>query len=142
MSGGPKNVRDVHADVFIPAFAKHLKAQGKTTLPKWSTIVKTATWKEYSPYDNDWLYVRMAALARRIYLHKGLGLGALRREFGGRRRNGTRPEHRALATAGNLRWCLQELERLGLVEAEDAGGRRIPTKGVRDIDTVASSIKA
>ena len=46
--------------------------------------------KELGPYNPDWFYVRMASIARHIYLRQGVGLGALTKVYGGRQRNGCR----------------------------------------------------
>ena len=59
-------------------------------LPKWADIVKTGCHKELAPYDQDWYYTRAAAIARKIYLQPGLGVGALKRKFGGSKNRGTR----------------------------------------------------
>jgi small subunit ribosomal protein S19e len=49
-------VKDVPAQDFIAALAKHLKA--KLELPAWHDIVKTAAFKEMPPRDDDWYFVR------------------------------------------------------------------------------------
>lgn len=35
-------------------------------LPHWTDIVKTGTFKELAPYDNDWYYIRAGMLV--LYL--------------------------------------------------------------------------
>lgn len=52
--------------------------------------MKTGCHKELAPYDQDWYYTRAAAIARKIYLQPGLGVGALKRKFGGAKNRGTR----------------------------------------------------
>lgn len=52
--------------------------------------MKTGTLKELGPYDPDWYYTRAAAVARKVYLQPGLGVGALQKKFGGSRNRGTR----------------------------------------------------
>jgi Ribosomal protein S19e len=47
----PATVKDVPADVFIKEYAAHLKRCGRIRLPKWVDLVKTAHFKELSPYD-------------------------------------------------------------------------------------------
>merc|ERR1711964_739414 len=71
------NVKDVDAAQFINAYAQHLKRSGKIEMPTWVDIVKTGAFKEQAPYDPDWWYVRAATLARHVYLHKSVGVGAL-----------------------------------------------------------------
>jgi hypothetical protein len=56
-----------------------------------------------------------AAVARLIYLKKGLGVGALTRHFGGRHRKGTRMEKFRKSSAGLIRHVLQQLETIGTV---------------------------
>lgn len=51
-------VKDVPAQEFVQAYAQHLKRSGKIRVPKWADLVKTATYKELSPYDPDWYYIR------------------------------------------------------------------------------------
>jgi small subunit ribosomal protein S19e len=45
-----------------------LKKNNKIKIPDWASIVKTGLGKEISPIDQDWMYVRAAALARKIYV--------------------------------------------------------------------------
>ncbi|KAL0373275.1 UNVERIFIED_CONTAM: 40S ribosomal protein S19-3 [Sesamum radiatum] len=78
---------------FVKAYAAHFKRSGKTELPEWTDIVKIGVLKELAPYDPDWYYIRDAAMARKIYLRGGLGVGAFRRIYGGSKRNGSRPPH-------------------------------------------------
>merc|ERR1712039_466910 len=140
----PKAVRDVHPETFIKAYAAHLKANDKIQLPSWVDIVKTGAFKELAPYDSDWYYIRAAAVARKVYLRKDLGVGALRKQFGGRnKRKSTVPEHFAKASGGILRHILLQLEELQLVEKSTTlkGGRRITPQGQRDLDLIAGRIE-
>merc|ERR1711972_457426 len=115
-----KTVKDVKADKFIAAFAQHLKRQGRFEIPKWADVVKTAKYKELPPNDPDWLYVRTASMVRKIYIRAGMGVGAMRKVYGGQLRRGT----------GKIaRYILQQLEEMGLVEQDDNGGRRITKEG-------------
>ena len=77
-----KTVKDVPADKFVKEYAAHLKQADKLQLPAWVEIVKTAHWKELSPYDPDWYYTRAASVARHVYLKQGLGVGKLRKVYG------------------------------------------------------------
>merc|ERR1712137_893943 len=112
-------VRDVPADKFIKAYAAHLKANDKLQVPTWVDLVKTAPHKELAPYDPDWYYVRAAAIARRVYLRQGLGVGALRKQFGDRNTSrGTLPEKTTTMK----------------------GGRKLTPSGQRDLDLIAGRI--
>nr|CAG8623038.1 8031_t:CDS:2 [Entrophospora candida] len=51
----------------------------KLEIPKWVDLVKTGPYKELAPYDPDWFYIRAASVARHIYLHSSVGVGALKK---------------------------------------------------------------
>merc|ERR1711959_692138 len=106
-------------------------------VPHFCEHVKSAQHKELGPYDPDWWYVRIAAVARRVYLRQGLGVGRLREMYGGSRANGSRPKHHARASGKIIRKCLQQLEQLGLVKKLADGGRRITDSGNRDLELIA-----
>lgn len=131
-------VRDVDAQKFVVAYAAHLKRSGKLEVPAWTDICKTGCYKELAPLDTDWFYVRAASVARRLYLHPGTGIGALRNIYGGRKNRGTLPSKHARVSGNIIRKAIQALEKLKLVAAEANGGRRITSDGQRDLDNVAN----
>ena len=78
-------------------------------------------------------------------MRQDLGVGALRRQYGGRnKRRGTVPERFALASGGVIRHILTQLETIGLVEKSTnaKGGRRISAQGQRDLDLIAGRVEA
>merc|ERR1719208_623246 len=109
------HVKDVEAEKFIVAFAQHLKRQGRFEIPKWADYVKTAKYKELPPMDPDWLYTRAASMVRKIYIRRGIGINAFRKIYGGKYRRGARPNTFAKASGKVARYCLQQLEEMGLV---------------------------
>ncbi|KAF6757347.1 ribosomal protein S19e [Ephemerocybe angulata] len=133
-------VRDISAEEFIKAYASHLKRSGKLEVPTWVDIVKTGAYKELAPYDPDWYYVRSAAVARHIYLRKDVGIGALTKLHGGKNRRGNRPSHHADSSASVQRKVCQSLEKIGVLERSDNGGRRITQDGQRDLDRIATAV--
>ena len=136
-------VRDVEAAEFITAFAAHLKRAGNIELPKWVDLVKTAHFKELSPSDPDWYYTRCAAIARKVYLRKGLGTGSLKRLFGASKNRGTVPSHSATASGAVIRHAVHQLEKLGLIETVKGGkGRQITSEGQRALDSIACQLTA
>eukprot|EP00929_Paragymnodinium_shiwhaense_P102506 TRINITY_DN656_c0_g3_i1.p1 TRINITY_DN656_c0_g3~~TRINITY_DN656_c0_g3_i1.p1 ORF type:complete len:163 (-),score=55.38 TRINITY_DN656_c0_g3_i1:85-573(-) len=130
-------VKDVTADKFIKAFSQHLKRQGRYEIPKWADIVKTGISKELAPYDPDWLYVRTASMVRKIYIRGGTGTGGFRKVYGSQMRRGNCTKIFAKGSGKVLRYCLQQLEEMGLVEQDENGGRKITKEGQRELDTVA-----
>ncbi|CCJ28111.1 unnamed protein product [Pneumocystis jirovecii] len=136
MAGGV-TVRDVDANVFIGHYAQYLKKSGKLNVPQWVDVVKTGHSKEMAPYDPDWFYIRVAAIARHIYLRKHTGVGALSKLYGGSKNRGSRPCHHYDGSRSIQRKALQSLEALGVLEKDARGGRHITQQGQRDLDHIA-----
>eukprot|EP00455_Lapot_gusevi_P029908 TRINITY_DN3205_c0_g2_i4.p2 TRINITY_DN3205_c0_g2~~TRINITY_DN3205_c0_g2_i4.p2 ORF type:complete len:171 (-),score=91.20 TRINITY_DN3205_c0_g2_i4:81-533(-) len=132
-------VKDVPADAFIGALAEHFKKSGKIELPVWHNLVKTASFKELPPIDPDWMFVRAASLARKVYLNPGLGVGAYSSIYGGSARRGVRRPRHGEAATGVIRYLLKQLESNGLVE-QAAKGRKITKEGQRELDTIAGQV--
>ena len=85
-------------------------------------------------------YALPAAIARHIYLRKDVGIGALTKLHGGRNRRGNRPSHHADCSASVQRKICQSLEKIGVLEQTDNGGRRISQDGQRDLDRIATAV--
>mmetsp|Transcript_11975 Transcript_11975/g.30567 ORF Transcript_11975/g.30567 Transcript_11975/m.30567 type:complete len:118 (-) Transcript_11975:96-449(-) len=100
-------------------------------------LIKTARFKELSPYDPDWYFIRAASIARKVYLKQGVGVGKFRKIYGNTYRKGVRTEHFSKASGGLVRHILQQLEKAGLVEHYGKGGRQITSQGRRDLDLIA-----
>eukprot|EP00439_Symbiodinium_sp_Y106_P069964 s736_g12.t1 len=130
-------VKDVEPEKFIKAFSQHLKRQGRFELPKWADVVKTSKAKELPPMDPDWLYVRTASMVRKIYIRKGMGVGAFKKVYGGQKRRGTCTNVFTKSSGKIARYILQQLEEMGLVEMDENSGRQITKEGQRELDTVA-----
>ncbi|KAI8319336.1 40S ribosomal protein S19-A [Martensiomyces pterosporus] len=139
MAGGV-TVKDVNAHAFIKAYAAHLKRSGKLEVPAWTEYAKTGSFKELSPYDQDWFYVRAASVARHIYLRGGVGIGALSERHGGSKRRGSRPNHHAVSSTNVARKVVQGLEKLGILEKHANGGRKITSAGQRDLDRISVQV--
>lgn len=135
-------VKDVPAAEFISTYAAHLKRVGQVEQPEWVDVVKTAPGKELAPYDQDWFYTRIASIARKIYIHGGIGTGEFRKVYGVRKRRGMKPSRSSKASGGLIRNALQQLERLGIVEKDPRGGRRLTRKGQAEMDTQATLCSA
>jgi small subunit ribosomal protein S19e len=134
-------VRDVSAKAFIKAYAEHLKNSDKFELPTWADLVKTSVANELAPYGDDWYYIRAASIARKVYLRPGVGVGQLRKWYGGNKRNGTKTEHFRKANAGIIRSVLLQLEEMKVTEkCENGGGRRMTRVGQQDLDRIAMSV--
>mmetsp|Transcript_8660 Transcript_8660/g.28451 ORF Transcript_8660/g.28451 Transcript_8660/m.28451 type:complete len:94 (-) Transcript_8660:95-376(-) len=84
-----------------------------------------------------------ASIARLVYLRCDVGVGALRKRYGGSKGRGVAPYHHAKAAGGLIRHILKQLEDIGIVEkSENAkGGRRITPQGQRDLDLIAGRVE-
>jgi len=139
-------LKDVNPNLWVVAYAEHLKKQGKIVLPKWVDIAKTAVHKELPPSNPDWFYVHCAAVARNIYYRPGTGVQGLRKRYGTAKNGGYAPYHHAKASRTVQRKCMQELERIGVLESEEAtknphSGRRVSSQGRQDMDRIAQALK-
>merc|ERR1711879_788599 len=136
-------VKDVACNEWIAEFAKYLKKGNKITQPDWAAFAKTAAFKELAPTDPDWLYVRAAAIMRKLYLRPLRGVAFLANEFGGKRRNGSARKHHVRGTRKCIRFVLAELEKQNLVEQVQVDGierRKITAKGQTDMNRIAQTI--
>ncbi len=86
-------------------------------------------------------YVRAASIARHIYLRKHVGIGALKKLHGSSVNRGNRPSHHRDCSGSVQRKVVQSLEKLGILEKDDRGGRKISEQGQRDLDRIATSIQ-
>jgi len=86
---------------------------------------------------HELLQFRVASIARKIYIRGGIGTGEFRKIYGGRKRRGMKPSRSSKASGGLIRNALQQLERLGVIEADARGGRRLTSKGQAEMDNQA-----
>mmetsp|Transcript_18461 Transcript_18461/g.51795 ORF Transcript_18461/g.51795 Transcript_18461/m.51795 type:complete len:151 (+) Transcript_18461:147-599(+) len=135
----PTGVKDVSANDFIATYAAHLKSNDKLQLPTWVDVVKTAHAKELPPMDEDWYFVRAAAICRRLYSRPDIGIGRFTTLFGTKLRRGQRKERQSKAAAGLIRHICKALEEVGILEksASVKGGRKLTASGQRDMDLIA-----
>jgi len=133
-------VRDVPADKFIDAYSRFLKRSGRVTVPKWAELVKTGFAKELAPTNPDWFYIRVASVARKLYLSAGIGVEEFRRIYGAKKNRGSKPGHRTLGSGAVVRAALKQLEKLAVIEKDPKGGRRITVTGQRDLDRISGHV--
>lgn len=56
-------VKDVDPSLFVAAYGQYLKRSGKLDVPKWVDLVKTGCFKELSPQNPDWFFLRVGIQA-------------------------------------------------------------------------------
>ncbi|MEM0098741.1 MAG: 30S ribosomal protein S19e [Thermoplasmata archaeon] len=131
-------VYDVDPDVFLKELAERLKKED-IKVPEWSKWVKTGVHREKGPYQEDWWYLRLASVFRKIYILGPIGTSRLAAEYGGKVDRGTKPYHAKKGSRSVVRKCLQQLESLGFVE-KNKKGRVISPKGRSYLDKLSEEI--
>jgi small subunit ribosomal protein S19e len=134
-------IYDVPAEDLIKAIAAELKNKIKLIPPEWASYVKTGSFKQHSPQDPDWWFIRCAALLRKVYIKGPIGTSHLRKEYGGLKHGHSRPERFRRASGAVIRKALQQLEGAGLV-APSKQGRVISAKGRSLLDKLSTKIIA
>jgi len=138
-------VKDIPAGDFIKAYAEYLKKNDKVQMPDWSEWVKTGAGRELAPEDPDWLYTRIASVARKIYLRAHVGVGTLKEIYGGKQRFGHSRNHHHRAAGKIIRYSFQVLEGLGVLSRdkkclEKKWARVITSQGRKDLDIIANNV--
>ena len=103
-------VKDVPAEAFIKAYAEQLKKAQKIKPIKDANLIKTGHAQELTPENEDWFFVRAAALARSLYLRPERGVGTLRHVYGRRHCSGHSKRHHAPGSGKVIRYALQQLQ--------------------------------
>ena len=138
-----------------PALAARLAEEKAVETPEWAEFVKTGVSRERPPSQDNWWFLRSAALMRKLAREGPMGVTHLSQAYGGRKDNGAAPITPGVASRHIIRTALQQLEASGLVEkvptrtveTEEGqqqlyAGRRITAAGHKMIDAVAHSCRA
>jgi small subunit ribosomal protein S19e len=132
-------VKDVNQSDYVVALAAFFKKQGRMAVPKWSDYGKTNTGKMLSPLDNDWFYIRTAAIARQLYCKGTVGVGRFSKMYGMGVNNGMRPGSYRKGNGHIARFALQELEKMKFVTKGEKG-RKLTKEGQQALDRIASTV--
>ena len=133
-------VYDVPADLLINQVAKKLSEQDEFKAPEWASFVKTGVHKERRPENEDWWFVRTAALLRRVYIDGPVGVNSLRTHYGGKKDRGVNPEKFRKGSGAIIRGALHQLEDAGYVEKVECG-RTVTPKGRSFLDNTSAEVK-
>ena len=82
-------VYDIPADMLIKRVAEELKKNPQIQPPDWAAFAKTGVHKQMPPENDDWWYLRAAAILRRIYTDGPVGTQRMRSAYGGKRDRGS-----------------------------------------------------
>lgn len=136
-------MKQVPPQKLIQKLSEKLKKNESIKPPEWSRFIKTGVSSERPPLQEDWWFIRSAAILRRIYIKGPIGTQRLRTTFGGRKRRGHKPAHHAKAGGKIIRTILQQLEKADYIKKVDKPrkGRSVTPKGQRLLDKTAKEIK-
>ena len=134
--------KDVNAEALIMKAAEELQKMEEIKPPEFAAYVKTGVHKERPPTQDNWWYIRSAAVLRKVYLGNALGVSKLRKIYGGRKNLGHRPDHKRPASGAVIRKVLQQLDAAGLVKTEKGKGRIITPKGQSLVNRLTKELKA
>lgn len=131
------SVRDVAADKLISRVADELSKLEEMAPPEWSKFAKTGMHKERPPEQENWWHIRAASMLRKLYLSDASGVSEFRKQYGGRKNRGHKPEHKVRASGAVIRTILQQLGSAGLVKSEKGKVRTISPKGMSLLDKIS-----
>lgn len=131
--------RDADVQQLIESLKEEMKKIKEIEPPEWSRYVKTGVSRERPPEQEDWWFIRTAAVLRKIYVYGPVGTERLRRMFGGKKNRGHKPEHFYPGGGSVIRKILQQLEKADLVKTKKRG-RMISPKGQKLLDNLANRL--
>lgn len=138
---------DVPADLLIGELSARLSEMEAISPPEWSSIVKTGTHRERPPTQDNWWFIRSAAILRKVGKLGPIGANHMAQHFGGPKDRGVKP-NRAVAGSRNIsRTIMQQLFNAGLIESKMnvAGnvnhGKVLTPKGQSLLDSVAHDVR-
>lgn len=138
---------DVPADLLIGELSARLAEMEAISPPEWSSIVKTGTHRERPPSQDNWWFIRSAAILRKVGKLGPIGANHMAQHFGGPKDRGVKP-NRAVAGSRNIsRTIMQQLFNAGLIESKmnAAGnvnhGKVLTPEGQSLLDSVAHDVR-
>ena len=138
---------DVPADLLIGEFSARLSEVDSINPPEWSKIVKTGTHRERPPAQDNWWYIRSAAVLRKVGKLGPIGANHMAQHFGGPKDRGVKP-NRAVAGSRNIsRTVMQQLTTAGLIQSKMnlSGtvnhGKVLTPAGQKMLDSVAHAVR-
>ena len=134
---------DIPPENLIKGIADELKKLDHVQAPAWAPFVKTGVHKDRPPEQDDWWYLRTAAILRKLYFAgTPYGVARLSKRFGGTRKSRARKvKHFSKGSRNIIRTIFHQLERAELVTLREGRGRVLSDKGVSFIDKIATKLK-
>ena len=129
------------------SFPARLAEMEAISPPEWSSIVKTGTHRERPPSQDNWWFIRSAAILRKVGKLGPIGANHMAQHFGGPKDRGIKP-NRAVAGSRNIsRTIMQQLFNAGLIESkmnrlENVNhGKVLTPAGQSLLDSVAHEVR-
>jgi len=92
--------------------------------PEWAVFVKTGIAKQCRPAQENWWFIRSAALLRSVAMRGPIGVNKLRKKYSSRMNRGHKPDKTMPASGNIIRKSLQQLEKSGLVKSVTEGAHK------------------
>lgn len=138
---------DVPADLLIGELSARLSEVDSINPPEWSKIVKTGTHRERPPAQDNWWFIRSAAVLRKVGKLGPIGANHMAQHFGGPKDRGVKP-NRAVAGSRNIsRTVMQQLTTAGLIQSKMSlsgtvnHGKVLTPAGQKMLDSVAHAVR-
>jgi small subunit ribosomal protein S19e len=137
------SIYDVKPQQLIEKTAQTLKESKAIEAPDWAKFVKTGNHKEKPPVQQDWWFIRAAAILRSVAINGPIGVSKLRSKYGGRKNRGSTPERFKKGSGNIIRKILQQLEKAELIKFQKESvhkGRKITPKGQSLLNKTATEL--
>ncbi|MDP6148050.1 MAG: 30S ribosomal protein S19e [Candidatus Thalassarchaeaceae archaeon] len=137
---------DVPADLLIEELSQRLEGNDAINAPDWAEFVKTGTHRERIPDQENWWFIRSAAVLRKVALKGPIGANHMAQHFGGPKDRGVKPNRAVAGSRKIARTVLQQLTSAGLIVnstniREVNLGKVITPAGQSLLDDVAHSVR-
>ena len=138
------SIYDVLPSKLIEELAKELEKIPEMAPPSWAEFAKTGVSKERPPTQDNWWYLRAAAILRQVYKLGPIGVAKLRTKYSSRKNRGHKPDRTFKAGGNIIRKILQGLEKSGLIKQTEKGvhkGRVVTGAGKSLVDKAVVKVK-
>jgi len=134
-------VTDIQSAEFISALSTKLKKM--IDFDESLLIYKTSCAKELAPLNDDFQYIRLASIMRKMYIRRDpIGTSRLSKIYSSSKNRGSKPSRSQRGSGGLIRKLLQKLEAKNLIcQVNDSNkhGRILSNEGHALMDSVVKS---
>jgi small subunit ribosomal protein S19e len=133
----------IPSEILIDIISEELKSEEKTFQPPtWAEYVKMGVSRENAPEQRKgWWFIRVASILRKIYINGPIGVMRLKKDYGGRKNRGSKPEKTKSGSGSIIRLAIHQLEKAGYVTNANNSGRVVTPAGRSFVDKMAMKAK-